>query len=85
MSNTFDVRGRLDHWKKGDLPENEMVCITVAEYATGSDGVISLTPQLATDREVDHEVDALIGSLERARKKAKEKIRKNNEKVRSSL
>ena len=84
MSNKFGVRGVLDKWKKGDLPGNEMVNITLDEYSTDG-GVISLTAQLATDGEIDYAVDQIIKDLEKTRKKAKEKLRKNNEKIELSL
>ena len=85
MRNIFGVCGVLDKWKKGDLPGSEMVAITLDIYSSSNEGVISLTPQLASDEEVDYAVDQIIRDLEKVRKKAKERIRKNNEKVRSSL
>lgn len=85
MSGKFSVVGIMDGWKKGDLPGNQMVNIVLSSYGTLNNGLVAVTAQLASEQEVDYAVDQLIKDLEIARKKAKEKIKKTNEKIRSSL
>ena len=84
MSGKFEVVGILDGWEKGDLPGNQMVNIVLNGCTTIQDGFVAVTAQLATDNEVDYAVDNLIRDLEVARKKAKEKIKKINDKIRTS-
>lgn len=85
MKGKFGLVGRMDKWKKGDLPANQMVNIFLNHYGTNSDGKILLTCQLASDAEVDHEIDNLIKELESVRKKAKLKINSTNAKIKESI
>jgi hypothetical protein len=85
MKGKFGVIGKMDDWKKGDLPNNEMVYIVLNEQYALPNGNISLTGSLASDREIDEAVDQIIKDIELARKMAKHKIKKTNEKIRSSL
>lgn len=84
MKGKFGVIGSMDGWKKGDLPNNQMVNIVLNEYSTTQDGSIALTAKLATDDEVDFVVDNLIKDLNAARIKAKDNLRKTNQKIRGS-
>lgn len=84
MSVQFGLVGVMDGWKKGDLPGNQMVNITLDSYGFTGDRIY-MTPQLATEEEVDHEINRLIGQLESIRKKAKAKIKRDNKNIRSSL
>ena len=81
MSNIFGIVGILDKWKKDDLPGNQMIYVVLNEYSTLKDGNISISPQLASDQEVDYEIDLLIKELEKIRKKAKANIKKTNERI----
>lgn len=85
MSRKFGVVGIMDGWKKGDLPRGQMVNVVLNSYGTLNDGSVAITAELASDQEVDYAIDQLIKDLEVARKKAKEKIKKTNERIRSSL
>lgn len=83
MKGKFGVVGILDKWKKGDLPGNQMVNIVLNSYSSSNDGTILITPQLATDEEVDNAVNQLINDLEKARVAAKKSIKTINEKIRT--
>lgn len=83
MESKFGVVGILDKCKVGDLPGNQMVNIVLNSYSSSNDGTISITPQLATDVEVDNAVNQLINDLEKARVAAKKSIKTINEKIRT--
>jgi len=85
MKGIFGVVGILDEWKKDDLPGNQMVYIVLNDCSRLKNGAIALTDALSSVEEVDFEVDLLIKDLCAVRKKAKEKIKKTNERIRSSL
>jgi len=82
MPVNFKVKGILDNWKKGDFPNNQMVEIVLGDHSLNNDGLICITPQLASNFEVDEAIDSLIEQLEIVRNQAKKNIRKTNKKIR---
>lgn len=84
MKGKFGVVGVLDGWKKGDIPGNQMVYLVLNSHFKLKNGDIVISPQMASDKEVDCEIDNLIKDLERARRKAKENIKKTNDRIREA-
>ena len=66
---------KIDVFEKssGDksLPGPTFVNLWLSSYSSDSEKRVLLSPELASDREVDDSVDYLIQQFERARKKAK--------------
>jgi DNA-binding protein YbaB len=84
MNGKFGIIGQFDGWKKGDMRGNQMVNIVLNSHNNIREGLVSISPTLASDGEVDEVVDRLIKDLEAVRKKAKENIRQTNEKMNKS-
>lgn len=61
--------------QKQSVPFPIFVTIYVKDYSSDK-GRVLLSPQLATDQEVDGAVDCLINQLEKARQKAKKLLTK---------
>jgi len=59
------------------LPGPMFVQLWLSSYSSDSEGRIFLSPELASDREVDESIDYLINQLEKMRKKAKRILEKN--------
>ena len=76
MSTKFGVIGTLDNLKQTTMPQPPFVIITLDSYSNIDDNIISLSPHLATNKEVDENIDSLIKQLEKLRKKAKAKLTK---------
>lgn len=81
MSGKFRIVGTMDKWKKGDLPGNQRVDIVLVHYSKTKDGSICITPQLASDEEVDNAVNQLGLDLKKAGIAAKKSIKKINAKM----
>lgn len=84
MQGKFGVLGILDDWEKGDIRGDQMVNIILNSHSSIRKGIICISPQLASDREVDEVVDQLIRDLESVRKEAKKNIRSMNTRMRNS-
>jgi len=76
MGSKFGILGTLDNLKGAKMAQPPFVIITLDSYSTLDDNTISLSPHLATNREVDESIDSLINQLESLRKKAKAKLTK---------
>jgi hypothetical protein len=61
---------------RNGLPFDPYVELTLFSSSMDSAGKALLSPQLASDKEIDVFVNDLIEKLERARKKAKEELRR---------
>ena len=71
----FSVCSLLSKWKKGDPPSPPWVHLSPGTHSQ-SEGVVLLSEELRTDREIDDTVDQLKTELEEFRKKAKEELRR---------
>ncbi len=85
MSGKFGVFNPFRDWKKGDLPCDTHVTLVVNELNPENDGRIRMTPNLATDSEIDYEIDQMKKDLESVRKEAKRVLKAQREKIRSSF
>jgi len=59
-----------------DIPNPTIVQIAVTNFSSDAKGRILITPQLASDSEVDYYVNSLVKQLEIIRNDAKKKLRK---------
>lgn len=75
MTTNFDIYNPLKEWKKGDYPVSPEVYIKLRSYRTNVAGVITISPAMASDMEVDITIDSLIDDLEKIRNKAKKELK----------
>jgi hypothetical protein len=59
-----------------DPPFDPYVQLSLSNFSQDSAGRVFLSPQLASEMEIDESVDDLMKQLEKARKKAKEYLKK---------
>lgn len=69
----------------GDVPVPALVSVGIDSHTARTSGEILVSPQLATDREVDEAVDGLIAELEQIRRDAKARIRADKAKVNAGI
>jgi len=62
---------------KKSLPHPTFVHLWLSGYSSDEDENILLSPELATNQEVDYYVDDLVKQLEQVRRKAKKILEKN--------
>jgi hypothetical protein len=62
---------------KNSLPYPTFVHLCLSGYSSDEDENILLSPELATNQEVDYYVDDLVKQLEKVRRKAKKILEKN--------
>lgn len=72
---TIALYSPLSDWKLGDYPTSPMVHVSLSTYSEQS-GVILLSAQLMTDKEVDDTIDRLKSELESVRNLAKKELKK---------
>lgn len=72
---TITLHSPLSNWRPGDYPISPLVHISLSAYSQHA-GVILLSPQLMTDKEIDEAVDRLKAELETIRKAAKKELKK---------
>jgi len=82
MSGKFGVLNPSSKWKKGDLPCDPVMYISLNSNGT-KDGNIIVTGSLASEGEIDYAVDKLKDDLEAARKEAKRKLKTQRAKIHS--
>jgi LPS O-antigen subunit length determinant protein (WzzB/FepE family) len=80
MPGKFGILNPFRKWKKGDLPCDPFVYISLNSHGE-KDGHIILTGSLAHEDEIDHAIDKLKADLELARKEAKKKLLNQREKI----
>jgi hypothetical protein len=82
MSGKFGVLNPSSKWKKGDLPCDPVMYISLNSSGT-KDGNVIITGSLASEGEIDYAINKLKGDLELARKEAKRKLKAQRTKIRS--
>lgn len=80
MIGKFGILNPFSKWKKGDLPCDPFVYISLNSH-NEKDGHIILTGSLAHDDEIDYAIEKLKYDLEQARKEAKKILKHEREKI----
>ena len=64
--------------RKGDMPFKPFLKLTLASWSESKNGLITLTPDLISDQEMDANIDALKKDLDRVGQMAKLELEKIN-------
>ena len=84
MSGRFGVINPFQKWKKGDLPCDPTVTISLNQWGM-KDDIVTISATLASDSEIDFAIDQLRNDIESVRKEAKRVLKSQRARIQSSI